>query len=213
MAASCYYALSVMRQSDDKIHDHTHIESIISSLCEFMEQSDEVNWRIIDFDVLLLSICWHDVWKSSRRTNKAHKIVYYQIYEGLGSMRLFNKHAKVHTLPKQIVKKVKYAIRKHSMFQIFPTRQLEAKILWDMDFLDPWKGIHLKKSIANFSELGKITPRFISLFKLYFRFYMQPKSKRTNFEWTRNKIEREKAEFFGNLANLPSLLSGQHSPT
>src|SRR3989344_7636142 len=128
----CKTALNLMKQGIDPIHNERHIESLISNLNFLLKKSENLKQKI-DFQVLLLSICWHDVWISKRIPKNLIHLTFHQIVEGLGSALIFKKYALKAKLNKKLLRSVYYAIRKHSSFQVIPPFTLEAKILIDLD--------------------------------------------------------------------------------
>ena len=131
----------------------------------------------IDFQVLLLSICWHDVWISKRIPKNLIHLTFHQIVEGLGSALIFKKYALKAKLNKKLLRSVYYAIRKHSSFQVIPPFTLEAKILIDLDKLELWNNYRFFNSklsmVSNKEFYQKYLVRFYYFYSskvgLYFK--------------------------------------------
>lgn len=207
---ACMEGINQMSQSRDDMHDHTHVQSILESLDKFIQENTEVPTSAIDFNSLLLAICWHDVWKSKRLPTGKSKAILHQVAEGVGSMQMFSRETKRFHLSPSIQKKVRFAIRKHSMFQLLPTRRhnLEARILQDLDKLDTWKPSRLRRGLVSLQNANTLTPGFIRLFRLYFRYRMLPGSQKANFLWTVKEMQAWKNDFFLLVRNIITDLSG-----
>ncbi len=200
---SCLEGLKIMRKSRDQMHDDRHVLGILKNLGKFMDESREINWSKINYELLLLSICWHDVWKSGRVLNSGHKALYHQFYEGLGSMRVFGKLTKYHSLDKKLVRKVKYSIRKHSMFQFLPTRNTETKILKDLDRLEEWSIPRLRWALGAISDWHTMSPRLVNVGKFYFEHWMLPRhTKKNYFQWTTGRINFKKPAYSREVRRL-----------
>lgn len=208
--SACTEGIRQMSQSCDDMHDQAHVHSILDSLDKFIQENSQVKKSAIDFATLLLAICWHDVWKSQRLPTGKSKAILHQVAEGVGSMRIFTRETKRFHLPASLEKKVGFAIRKHSMFQIIPTRRhnLEARILQDLDKLDTWKPVRLRRGIVSLQKSNSLTPGFIRLFCLYFRYRMLPGSRKANFLWTVGEMQAWKNDFFLLVRNIITDLSG-----
>ena len=192
---ACREGLKLMSQSLDPLHNLAHIERILDNLDRFINESREVKWKKVNFDVLLLAICWHDIWKSQRLATSGKKLVYYHLAEGLGSMRFFSRNSHSWNISPQTVKKAKLAIRKHSALQFLPTRNLEAKILKDMDKLEEWSIDRIRLVLGQIEDFKHISPRILTVFKFYTQRWMVFFSNKSYFIWTRLQIINMRAEF------------------
>lgn len=129
----CRLGEQKMQNSIDPLHDYHHIGRLLRNLTYLLKNYP--NHKKINFEILLLSICWHDVWKANKKSFNLIKLFYYQIYEGIGSLVIFMQHA-TGMIDNFTIAEVNYAIRKHAQFQFFPLSSIEAKILKDIDDLD-----------------------------------------------------------------------------
>lgn len=171
----CMKALDLMGKSDDPMHDIHHVSSMLNNLSVWLKSQEGMRIRpYINFDILILSICWHDTWKASKKSPNLLNIIYYQLYEGIGSSKLFKKYA--HDLDDEVIDKVSYAIRKHSQFQILPRKTLESKILRDLDLIEMWDHERLKRSKEKFFLHNKFGFVFL-------KYYLKLKDSRTYFDW------------------------------
>ncbi len=135
--ALCRMATAIMAHSIDPFHDSSHVHRMLGYLDEFI-QTDEFR-RIahtINLKVLFIAILWHDCWRADKDAKHCISLLWQTLYEGMGASRYFSKVAKRAHLDKNLRAAVKYAIKRHSRFQLFPIRTVEAKILRLVDTLD-----------------------------------------------------------------------------
>lgn len=193
---ACQEGLRRMNISRDPFHDNSHVTGILANLDQFLTENRELSISKINFPVLLLAICWHDVWKSQGNFTNRKNTVFREFYEGVGSMRIFSKSSNGFSLPPDVIRKTKYAIRKHSTFQLFPKRTLESKILYDMDSLEVWDFGRLKKALDKMGGIDHIGPSLIRVGKFYFQHWMMKKTgSNLYFSWTRGEFLKRKAKF------------------
>ncbi len=149
--------LEVMSKSKDPYHDVTHAERMLQDF-SFMLKKDEHLLSMINPEVVVLSICWHDSWKAGRLARNNLELLYHQFWDGLGSVRIFERAAKTAHLKAELRSEVSYSIRKHAHFQFLPIRTLEAKILRDLDDLDLWsqERISRGKGIFAFASAWRV---------------------------------------------------------
>ena len=185
-------AVEMMTSSKDPSHGLEHINNLLQETGRFFESTG--NKFEINKEILLLALYWHDVWKSQIKPSWKN-FLFLQLYEGLGSMFLFKKHARVAGLSPEITRTVSYAIRKHSIFQGLPARTLEAQLLWDMDTLDVWNSQRTRVVMRN---LGAVN---ISIFDSYIR-YMKKSGIHLYFEWTRNEVRKLAPLFFQEMSKF-----------
>ena len=185
-------AADFMINTKDLSHGIDHINSLLKNANRFLKSTgDKFN---IDKEILLLAIFWHDVWKSQNQP-APRNYLFHQLYEGLGSMFMFRKHARIVGLSPGITGDVSYAIRKHSAVQIRPAKTLEAQLLWDIDTLDVWNVERVKSLFKNLKWTN------ISIFDSYI-IYMNKMGFHLNFEWTRNEVKKKKPLFFEAMAQF-----------
>lgn len=133
----CDSGSKIMKNSVDQIHDLSHVEKLLDELDYLINQISNLK-KQINYEVLLLAICWHDTWNTNKKITNLFQLITYQVFEGFGSANLFKKYATQVNLDKHILRKTYYCIRKHSSFQIIPPLSVEAKILIDLDKLELW---------------------------------------------------------------------------
>ena len=169
-----------MTNSKDPGHGLDHISNLLEETDRFFKFTG-TKFKI-DHDILLLSLYWHDVWKSQIKPNWRNYL-FLQLYEGLGSMFMFRTYARSVDLAPEMIRSVSYAIRKHSAVQGLRAKTLEAQLLWDVDTLDIW---NTKRTRAALQNMGRI---HISAFDAYIR-YVKRAGSRFYFEWSRNEVRK-----------------------
>lgn len=178
-------AVEFMTNSKDPGHGLDHIGNLLEETDRFFRSTGS-RFKI-DREILVLSLYWHDVWKSQIRPNWKNYL-FLQLYEGLGSMFMFKTYASRVDLAPEVIRSVSYAIRKHSAVQGLRARTLEAQLLWDLDTLDIWNTQRTRASLQN---MGRV---HISAFDAYIR-YVKMAGSRLYFDWSRNEV-RKIAPFF-----------------
>ncbi|MFH1404528.1 MAG: hypothetical protein ABIH21_00320 [Patescibacteria group bacterium] len=143
-----------MSQSKDDTHDEQHVERILGHLSYFLTKNPDQKQQL-DFEILLLAICWHDTWKSTRNPNTLMTFLFDNYWDGYGSYFTFLKESKNSGVNPKTRKRVAYAIRKHGFAEPFPRRTNEAKLLKDIDVLEKWNIERFDKTRKEwFSEPG-----------------------------------------------------------
>jgi hypothetical protein len=160
---ACQEAVSIMRNSHDDLHDIKHIENILGIIDQFLTQKTDLK---VDLDVLILATCWHDTWIALRKRKGIINLTYQRIAEGIASSLLFKRHANKYQLGPNLVKKVCYAIRKHSTVQITPRKTIEAKLLDDADKTDARNVRRIKNTYTEKRFLTRKLHLKITLFYL-----------------------------------------------
>jgi hypothetical protein len=197
---ACKEGIRRMSKSPDPLHNHHHILSILKDLDIMLSEDHEINWEKVNFNVLLLAITWHDIWKAQRLPKSRKKLVYYWFAEGIGSMRLFSKETKKYHLDPLISKKVRYAIRKHPPFQFLPKRTIESKILKSLDELEDFSIDRFKEGLNSIHELSEVSPRLASFFRLYYQHWISHKNGYGNkYSWSRIEYQKRKHVFFSQI--------------
>jgi len=192
----CEAAIEISRKSVSPLYDERHTFGILDNLDKLLAESGEIEKRKINFDVLLLAVCWHDVWKTKRFPINIFSLLLNQAREGIGSMDMFSNVAEAFGLDPAIAKKTKYAIRKHSSLQIFPLKSTETKILKDMDGLEEWSLDRLNPLREKYTAFGVVDMKIVKLVKFYFdNFMLKDTAKPFYFKWSKNEFERRKKIF------------------
>src|SRR5258706_2701954 len=186
----------LMKNSKDPLHDLDHIITLKDNYEEFNKGGEiETNKK-----VMLYSIVFHDTFKAvNPRATSGIRLVWDELYEGMGSAKIFEGHAKKSELDKGLANEVIYAIRKHPLFNLFPRATKEAKLLFDLDELEFWNFNRFKKSFNVFQfDLNRHIEATLAYLK-----------HRTNkgfyFEWSRHKFEQNKPNFIEELKKIAQL--------
>lgn len=132
----CELGIEIMKDAQDLSHSDSHIYRIFRDLDLFLCENKEIKKNEIDFEALLLAICWHDVWRSKKLTTNILRGAYVLFWDGRGSVKMYKRHNKKIPLSKKLSASVIHAIKKHAFFQIKKPKSLEAKILKDLDQLE-----------------------------------------------------------------------------
>jgi hypothetical protein len=193
-------AVEFMRNSKDPGHGLDHISNLLKETDRFFKSTG--NEFKIDREILVLSLYWHDVWKSQIKPNWRNYL-FLQLYEGLGSMFMFKTYARSVDLPLETIRSVSYAIRKHSAVQGLRAKTLEAQLLWDVDTLDIWNTQRTRAALQN---MGRV---HIPAFDAYIR-YVKKAGSRLYFDWTRNEVSRIAPMFFEEMSKFRESLVNGH---
>lgn len=132
----CKEGISRMGKSIDPHHDKKHIERLFNHLSYLLSVDNNLS-SMINFNILIPAICWHDVWISTQSARSLSRLLWNNLAEGIISAKIFYGYA-YSQISYPSIMDIHYAIRKHSSFQIFPPRTLEAKVLVDLDKLELW---------------------------------------------------------------------------
>lgn len=186
----------LMKNSKDPLHDLNHIVTLKNNYEEFKKEGETKTQN----QVMLHSIAFHDAFKAvNPRAKSGLRLIWDEIYEGLGSAKIFQKHANKVKLDRKLTAEVMYTIRKHPLFNFLPRATNEAKLLFDLDELEFWNFDRFKKSFTIFQfDLN----RHIEATMAYLKH-------RTNkgfyFEWSRHKFEKNKPNFIQELRKIAFL--------
>jgi len=181
-------ATLIMSESKDMLHDKGHISRMIT---DWNILSTKINKKI-DCDVVVLAICWHDTWLATHNYEGIIGALFEYIYEGVGSMLMFNKIAKRECLDEKTRKDVAYAIKNHPGLPTSKHKTIEAKILWDVDNLETWSW----ERLVGMYEENKSNKQMIAMAKTYFEIVMKKRtSDRLYFDWSKSEFDKRKKVF------------------
>lgn len=199
----CMKGTEIMKKSIDPIHDVNHAVRILDDLNRFLREERRIKKSEIDFEVLLLAICWHDAWKSQRFPKDIASMLFDEAWDGLGSMRMFAKAARKEGLSGQLVRSVKYSIRTHAHFQILTRKTKESQILKDLDVLEEWSLRKLKSLEEIYLAPRNIDPKLLRLAEFYFdRFMKRFNEASFYFEWPRLEFDKRKKAYLQEVNRL-----------
>lgn len=181
-------ATLIMSESKDLLHDKGHISRMIT---DWNTLSDKINEKV-DCDVVVLAICWHDTWLAKNNLPSILGTLFEYVYEGVGSMLLFNKAAKRVGLDEKLRKAVASAIKNHPGLPTSKHKTIESKILWDVDNLETWSWERL---VGMYKEKTRKKKKII-LTKTYFEVVMKKRlSDRLYFDWSKKEFDKRKEVF------------------
>lgn len=199
----CHEGIEITRNGIDPLHDENHTFRILTDLDQFLREETKIERSEVNFEVLLLSICWHDVWRAKIFPKNVISLLFALLWDGLGGARMFAKRAKQVGLEQEMLSPISYAIRKHTSFQIFPPKTLEAKILKDLDNLEGWSLTRIKALKERYLVPGKIEPKLLRLAKFYFDHFMAKMStKASYFEWSKSEFLKRKKDYMDEVNRL-----------
>ncbi len=173
----CLTAMEIMTKSVDPAHDEKHVQDMLTNLNYLINKMPDIK-KSINFDILLLSITWHDTWTSYRKPEYMIGYIFNQMAEGYGSAFLFRRYATNTKLNRKVIAKVFYTIVKHSSFQILLPINLESKILIDLDKIEMWNHFRMfkkekdrvKERVQFFKNFWvRIYYRFLAFKSMYFK--------------------------------------------
>lgn len=189
---SCRVALERMARSLDVLHDKNHILRIYDLLDAFLASEKGISKALINFDVLLLAISWHDVWKATRRGKSFFDFAYSLYYDGFGSAKIFLRH-NGHLLPSNIFEPAYYAVRRHGPPSPLVIRTLELKILRDLDGLEEWSVARLAGLVNQYQNSRTAIHRLAKWLKIYFDLILKnQKDSKYYFAWPREEFKTRK---------------------
>jgi len=201
MEKVCADGLERMRQCLDHVHNQAHVEDIIGLLDTFFRASDEVKPELIDFNILLPAICWHDVWKARRQpTVNILKFKFEQYWDGLGSALIFNSYAKREKIAKPLAREIGFAILHHGslLFNMSRSRRdkmlyLEARLVDDLDSLDFWSIKRLKYAESKYLDKDDkfLNPKITPLINWAYKKFSQGITS-FSFRWSEEEYNRRK---------------------
>lgn len=205
---SCCTALRIMRLSKDFLHDREHPLRMIDTLDQNLEEIYRESKKKINFERLLLAICWHDVWRSSRLPKSIPSIIFDQyLGDGPGSARVFNKLES--TLPRKLKRSVRGFVFRHSLPTLakrLVSRGVEEKVFHDLDSLEEWSMDRIRKMEKKFIPIAVKEPVLFNLAHFYFRFIMSKRSEKGyNFKWSKKEFLMRKAEVLREVTRLENL--------
>ncbi|MBI4359117.1 MAG: hypothetical protein HY577_00800 [Candidatus Nealsonbacteria bacterium] len=203
----CQRGIDLMKVGVDPLHDDDHVLAIIDNLDRFINENKEVDRARINFPVMLLAICWHDIWKSQRLSKNLVLFFYHFFWDGRGSARFFQKEAALASLDPETVQKAAYAIKKHTRIHLLSRRTLESKILKDLDTLEIWSVKRIRKAEEEAEAMVDLGQTLLKTAKVYLRFMHWLNDSSFYFAWSRREFEAKREEYFREANRLINLYS------
>ncbi len=200
----CKLGLQRMAKSIDPLHNHMHVVCLLHNLGELLKR--EKNLGNINFDVLLISIIWHDIWRARHFYRNPATLLWQNLYEGVGSSLIAKKEMTKAGLPDNTIKKVAYAIRKHAEFQILKRKTTESKLLADVDELGRWDIKRSRYAESVLIDAKKPNFKLLKLAEWYFDHFMRPaNADGLYFSWSKKEFRKLKRNYIKEVsANVKS---------
>lgn len=197
----CKKGISTMKNSQDPHHGIKHIDRMLDDLYLLAKKEKELQDYKLDWEVLLMSIMWHDVWKTTRSLRKnILSFIYGDIYHGAGGSKMYKRYSN-NIIDDKTIRKAAHNIRKHSSLLtsfvrrvdtvIFPPT-VEFKLLMDVDGLDSWNVDRLDDFKTGY--LGNnFDKRLVLVGKFWYYFFMKRTSeKHFYFSWSKKEFIKRK---------------------
>ncbi len=202
----CLQGIETTAESVDPFHDIFHLYRIFDNLNRFLNETQEIAKEEVDFDTLLLAICWHDSWTVKKSLKNIFNGFLKIFWDGWGSMLVFNQATKKTRLDRNLLRKTKYLISNHHScrFPLFQIKFMETKILVDMDRLDEWSLERIKKAEESLLKQYPIIP--LKIMKIA-NFWLKKKLMKMNinsfhFFWSREEFLKRKPVFLRGIEKL-----------
>ncbi len=193
----CDDGIKIMQRAVDKAHSHPHIYRIFDDLHEFIDKEPGLKLNELNVEVLLAAICWHDVWRSERITSGVVYGTFILLWDGFGSSSQFSQRAVEIGFKSDFIDQVRYAIRKHSLFQLTKPKTLESQILNNLDWLELYSIPRIFEIEQTYLKTDSSSGKgFIQTLRLFLKYVLKSKStKRMHFETLRKKLIKRREEF------------------
>ena len=204
----CLQGIKYMKNTKDLHHSERHIERILDNLDYILKKESIDN---LNFSILLTSICWHDVWKSTRKQTTNFFLSWLeQCYEGYGSSRIFDKQVKKFKVSGKFIKRVDYVIKRHVRLEyffplfirkkIFEPKTLEAILFRDLDALDTWNVDRLIDLENEYIKKKKFKKLHIPILWGWYVFVLKRVSdERFYFETSKKLFLKRRKELFNKI--------------
>ena len=150
----CEEGIERMRSSIDPAHNVGHSERIIADLDKFVEENKELE---VDFETLLISLSWHDVWRATNFKPNLIDLLISNYREGTNAAKLVTMEMEKEGFGQNLTDKVKYCVERHPGPHPSETKRetIESRILHDLDQMDSWSGGRLQEIKNYISENPK----------------------------------------------------------
>ncbi len=212
----CYEGIELMSSSIDPLHDQNHVFRLFKLLDSLINSSLQVKKQEINWNILIPALCWHDTWKSRRVPTGPFSVIVDQLWDGLGSMKLFERRAKELGLNKKTIDSIKYVIRKHAKIQFLKRNTIEAKVMNDIDRLDefsPERSESIRHQVFNPENINR---RIYYMGLVYWHLFLKKKSTKTfYYDWSKEEFLKIKDKmidiWMNDLENYRLALQNEHT--
>ncbi len=143
-----------MQGSVDPAHNTGHLERMFADLDKFITENNDLK---IDFDTLLISISWHDIWRATNFKPSLIGALRSHFTEGRNAARYTAEEMSKADFDQTLINHVRYCVGRHPDSQIAKRETIESQILHDLDHMDSWSGERLReiKEYLTDSSKGK----------------------------------------------------------
>lgn len=169
----CLEGIKRMRSGRGSVKSDNHISELLESLDYFLNEG-AIDKGKLKLNVLLLSICWHDIWKAGKVPRNIMQLFWNTVWDGMGSFLIFSEKAKASNVPINTIRKARYCIRKHSFLQVMPVKSYEAKVLRDLDKISVWTDSKLYVWKNRFFRKEKPNLAKLWMAKISFKLFIKP---------------------------------------
>lgn len=193
---ACKEGITRMANGKDTLHIKEHIFGLLDLLDNFFNESNQIKFEQIDFNVLLPAICWHDTWKATQNPKSKWALLFGLIYEGQGSCKIFKKWALSNNFSSENIKSICRAIKLHNTLglQLFiKHKSLESKILWDLDWVYSYTSPVYETLLKNYERTQSDYAK-LSLDR-YKKHVQSIEDRKVYFHWSKNRIKLERKKF------------------
>jgi hypothetical protein len=198
----CRRGWKKMKGSPDKLHNEDHVSEVLGNIEELL-RAEKIKKETIDWRILLMTICWHDVWKSGRRPKWPWDYVVNKFGDGLGSAIIFGSESKG-KMETDLRNKVWEVIYYHPSF--WPKGLVkwcqELMILKDGDRLERWNISRiegLNRIREDYKVAGvRITNWGLDLIKRWWLPW-RDNEKKYYFPWSKREFLRRKNRYLERL--------------
>jgi len=93
----CLKGVVKMENKIDPLHNQNHVIRMIRDALLLVK----VEKLTVDWPILLMAICWHDVWTAKNVPRNIFDFGWEYVWDGMGSARMFDKEAKENNLDRE----------------------------------------------------------------------------------------------------------------
>jgi len=199
----CNEGMEIMKLGTDKMHDAAHIYRVLDILDKFLHAEKEKIIHSINFNVLMVSICWHDTWRALRKPQTKVSVLLDEIWDGMGSVGLIKEKIKHLHVSLEEKREMIRCIRHHGTFNIARSRSVESKILKDLDLLEVWSFERFEALKQEYLFVDIVNPITLRAAKFYFdRFMKKQDGSKYYFEFFKQEFLKTKADYIANVDKL-----------
>ena len=148
----CQQGVERMRSSVDPAHNVGHLERMFTGLSRFVDENKDLE---IDFETLLISISWHDIWRATNFQPNLVGALRSHFTEGRNAAKSTAEEMAKAGFEQNLIDRVRYCVGKHPDPQFAKRESLESQILHDLDHMDSWSEERLQEIKGYLSDSSK----------------------------------------------------------